>query len=609
MTISAFTPITSIPSVSELALAPVELAGAEATSFASQIAQASTQVSQATPSAAIQEISALTTSVAQAVPEPAIADKAASVVELSTLAQLLEATQVFQTQTSQLDPSEASKPVSSLSTTMSSDFGKLLSSAQVFVNAYNNFQTTSADTLASPLGLAFDNVLLLALHAQSGASDGSSVIDSLAQIGVNFQEASGSGGSGTFTIDLKALQSAFDLNPLQTAELLAKNLQALATIEAKLLSQPSGLGLDLFASGMSVPASQFDAASVNAQLAGLKPSDAQLVNIALKKMMADESLLEGLGDTAITSSENNVTNTPISAVENSPGNAATAVEAATTTQVTSVPANIEVNTEASIKSDIKAATATFYASQPALSSETSSGVLNNSVTSIANSPTPNSPAQLFEDAVPAQPVNVGQAAPSVWSSGLPQSSAAVDMGSTEWVGSTIAKSSVEPGVYTPPYGSSNIAKAAAGAVVAQPSGQLRSGILATGQNGSFLMSNGAATNTGVATVAASATPPALTSLAPAFGQLNPYLSAAVAAYRVNDAVASKPSYEFVDRGSETVPGVSTVPKNRAMNLDLHNGSNGSRNQQTSRSAVRTGARNESDLNATAPLVTGLDVSA
>jgi hypothetical protein len=600
MNISALTPITSIPSVSELALAPVELAGAAATSFASQIVQASAQVAQAAPLTAIEGVSGLTTNVALAVPEPAIADKAASVVELSTLAQLLEATQVFQTQTSQLDPSEASEPVSSLSTTMSSDFGKLLSSAQVFVNAYNNFQTTSADTLASPLGLAFDNALLLALHAQSGASDGSSVIDSLAQIGINFQEASGSGGSGTFTIDLKALQAAFDLNPLQTAELLAQNLQALATIEAQLLSQPSGLGLDLFASGMSVPASQFDAASVNAQLAGLKPSDAQLVNIALKKMMADEALLEGLGDTAITSSENNVTNTPISAVENSPGNAATAVEAATTTQVTSVPANIEVNTEASIESGIKAATATFYASQPALSSETSSGVLNNSVASIAASPASNSPAQ---------PVNVGQAAPSVWSSGLTESSAPVNMGGAEWAGSTIAKSSVEPWVYAPPYVSSNVAKAAAGAVADPSSGQLRSGILAAGQNESFLMSNGAATNAGVATVATSATPAVLTSLAPAFGQLNPYLSAAVAAYRVNDAVASKPSYEFVDRGSETVPGVSTVPKNRAMNLDLHNGSNGSRNQQTSRSAVRTGARNESDLNATAPLVTGLDVSA
>lgn len=91
--------------------------------------------------------------------------------------------------------------------------------------------------------------------------------------------------------------------------------------------------------------------------------------------------------------------------------------------------------------------------------------------------------------------------------------------------------------------------------------------------------------------------------------LSPYLSAAVAAYRVNDAVASKPGYEFVNRSSKVVPGVSAVPKNRAMDLDLHNGSNGSRNQQTSGSAARSGTRNESDLNATAPLVTGLDVSA
>lgn len=233
---SAITPIAAIPAVSELALAPVELAGAAATSFASQIAQASAQVAQATPSVAIEGSVALTTSVVPPMPEPAIADKAASVVELSTLAQLLESTLVFQAQPSQVHLSETSNPLNSLGDVTSPDFGKLLGTAQVFVNAYNNFQATNADALTSPLGLAFDNALLLALHAPSGAGDGSSVIDSLAQIGINFQEASGSGSSGQFTIDLKALQAAFDLNPVQTTELLSKNLQALATIEAQLLS-------------------------------------------------------------------------------------------------------------------------------------------------------------------------------------------------------------------------------------------------------------------------------------------------------------------------------------------------------------------------------------
>jgi hypothetical protein len=260
--------------------------------------------------------------------------------------------------------------------------------------------------------------------------------------------------------------------------------------------------------------------------------------------------------------------------------------------------NIELNTEANIQSGVKAAVATSYASQPVISNETTVGVLSNLLAGIAASPAPK-----FEDVVPAQPVNAAEVSQSVWSSGLTPHSPAVNVGSSEWTGSTIAKSIVEPGAYA--------ANAAARAAFSLSPGLLRPGNLGAGS----VMSRGAAMSTGVATTTAATTtaattaPVSLTSLSPAFSQISPYLSAAVAAYRVNDAVASKLSYEFVERDSETVPGVSSVSKNRAMNLDLHNGSNGNRNQQASPSAARAGAHNESDLNATAPLVPGLDVSA
>jgi hypothetical protein len=495
-----------------------------------------------------------------------------------------------------VSPAETSTPLDSLSGTLSADFGKLLSAAQLFVNAYNNFQTSSADSLAAPFGVAFDNALLLALHAQTGAADGSSVIDSLAQIGINFQEASGLGSSGQFTIDLKALQAAFDLNPVQTAELLAKNLQALATIEAKLLSQPLALGLDLFASDINVPASAFDVATVTAQLSALSPSDAQLVNATLKKMMADEALLEGLGDTAIASSDISVANTSVSGVESRAGKATATVDAATNTQAAGIASGIAP--------DIAASVATFYAGQPVIAN---SAISLASTNPVGNSAALNYPEMISEDAARAQLATVSEAGQSVLPYGQNQNSLAASMGNAGLTGQSTATSVNKSGAYAPSaYAPSGTITAATGAAIRLSSGRVLPDGLAAEPLSASLMTSGAATSVGVATTAV---PAALTSMNMPLTPLNPYLSAAVAAYRVNDAVASKPSYEFVDRSSETVPDVSAVPKIGSMNLDLRDDSHGSRSYQSGRSTVRTGTRSESEVSKDAPMVTGLDVSA
>lgn len=219
-------------------------------------------------------------------------DASASMVNFSTLAQLLAATVVFQAQ-------EAQQAQAVLAGTLtSSDFSQLSATATFFVDAFNRFQT-SVDSLMSPLSSSFDSGFLLAIHTQNvqtGSDHAQSFIDSLAQVGINFQEATDLSNPNQFKIDLTALEAAFTANPEQTTSLLANALKGLSAIEAKLLASETQLNLNLFASDIVpavqelVPASQFDINLVTAQLGSLSNTDAQIVNSALQQLLADEAL-------------------------------------------------------------------------------------------------------------------------------------------------------------------------------------------------------------------------------------------------------------------------------------------------------------------------------
>lgn len=226
----------------------------------------------------------------------------ASVVDFSTLAQLLAATVVFLTQETQ-----QAKAVSDGIVT-SSDFSQLAATATFFVDAFNRFQT-SVDNATNSFGASFDNAFLLAIHTpnvQVGSDHAQSFIDSLAQVGIRFQETTDASNPNQFKIDLVALEAAFKANPAQTTSLLANALKGLSAIEAKLLVSESNLSLDLFASDTTaatqsfVPDSQFDVNVVTTQLGSLNSADALKVNSALQHMLSDEALSAAIDANPIT---------------------------------------------------------------------------------------------------------------------------------------------------------------------------------------------------------------------------------------------------------------------------------------------------------------------
>jgi len=154
---------------------------------------------------------------------------AASVVQFSTLAQLLAATALFQT---------TQPPQDALAAAADTDFSQLAATTGQFVNAFNNFQNSVTDNLVTSFESTFDNALLTALHAGlalSGETVTRSLIDSLAQVGVNFQEAGSALNPNQFQIDWATLEGAYTANPTQTTALLSNALQALATIEQNLI--------------------------------------------------------------------------------------------------------------------------------------------------------------------------------------------------------------------------------------------------------------------------------------------------------------------------------------------------------------------------------------
>ncbi len=228
----------------------------------------------------------------------ALPEQSASLVNFSTLAQLLAATVIFQTQQAKQAQQLSANAVTS------TDFGQLAATATLFVNAFNTFQLSSADSLVNPFGSAFDNALLLAIHAkntQPGLDNTQSFIDSLAQVGIHFQDATDPTHPNQFKIDSTALELAFKANPTQTATLLANAFQALSAIEEKLVLSQTTQGLNLFSSDTNpalnerVPASQFDTNVVAQQLSSLSSADAQKVNVALQRLLVDEALSEAVG--------------------------------------------------------------------------------------------------------------------------------------------------------------------------------------------------------------------------------------------------------------------------------------------------------------------------
>ncbi len=156
----------------------------------------------------------------------------ASSVAFSPLAHLLAVTFIFHTQQDNPLQTAITKADSS------GNFQQLVTAVTDFINAFNAFQNSINGNSASPFDYAFDSALLTAIHAQnsqSGATSTQSFIDSMAQVGITFQESTFLNSSNQFQFDLSKLQAAYSNDPAQTMALLSRAFQALSAIEEQLL--------------------------------------------------------------------------------------------------------------------------------------------------------------------------------------------------------------------------------------------------------------------------------------------------------------------------------------------------------------------------------------
>ncbi len=175
-------------------------------------------------------------------------DGNASIVDISNLGGVLSASAELQSAETGATPA----------------FSDVARTAQSFVDAFNNFQSSAIFSEQLPL---------TAETAFTG-----SINANLAALGFQQQDNTES-GNVRFTLNLQSLQTSFQANPAQTAALLAQTIQILGTTATKVAGQNQA------AQSIQPAGTEADAANADAQLQ-LQQS---LANVALEQAIAESS--------------------------------------------------------------------------------------------------------------------------------------------------------------------------------------------------------------------------------------------------------------------------------------------------------------------------------
>ncbi|MBR7793741.1 hypothetical protein KDM87_14170 [Undibacterium sp. FT147W] len=161
---------------------------------------------------------------------------AASVVDVSSLSQTLATTIALLGQQMKVIATNGSAaPIGDAAT----NFATTASLANMFVKAFNTFQNGNVNSIQDPLASFLDNSLLDAMGGVL-ADSGNNLLESLSQIGITLDTSVGAENS-QFKLDPVVLQKAYASAPLTTATLLTQALQALAQIETTLIAQSQNL--------------------------------------------------------------------------------------------------------------------------------------------------------------------------------------------------------------------------------------------------------------------------------------------------------------------------------------------------------------------------------
>lgn len=160
----------------------------------------------------------------------------ASVVDVSTLSQTLATTiALLGQQMKAIATSGSAAPIGDAAT----NFATMASLANMFVKAFNTFQSGNVNSIQNPLTSFLDNSLLDAMGGVL-ADSGNNLLESLSKIGITL-DTSLSADNTQFSLDTVVLQKAYASAPLATATLLTQALQALAQIETTLIAQNQSL--------------------------------------------------------------------------------------------------------------------------------------------------------------------------------------------------------------------------------------------------------------------------------------------------------------------------------------------------------------------------------
>ena len=261
----------------------------------------------------------------------------ASTVTLSPLAQLLEATIAFQLQ-------QAAQSHSTSENSFISDFMGLATTTNLFINAFNNFQTSTTNDVASEFDNALNNALLMALQPQNTKGStvtGQTFLESLAAIGITFRITVNS--ADQFQVSWTKLEAAFNANPLQTSMLIANAFQAISEIEKNLTLSPSSDEQYMFATNFGL-SNETAMQALNEQAV-----NEQTITAATQSALANDALLTILNGTAVTP-ESAMTSAalamnPAAAVAGAANSAATtnAATQTTSTAIADATTNATVN--------------------------------------------------------------------------------------------------------------------------------------------------------------------------------------------------------------------------------------------------------------------------
>lgn len=160
----------------------------------------------------------------------------ASVVDVSSLSQTLVTTiALLGQQMKTIATSGSAAPIGDAAT----NFATTASLANMFVKAFNTFQSGNVNSIQNPLTSFLDNSLLDAMGGVL-ADSGNNLLESLSKIGITL-DISLSADNTQFSLDTVVLQKAYASAPLATATLLTQALQALAQIETTLIAQNQSL--------------------------------------------------------------------------------------------------------------------------------------------------------------------------------------------------------------------------------------------------------------------------------------------------------------------------------------------------------------------------------